>query len=126
MNVDHYILSPFHFKQFVRIRHTPQDLEDKKPLSGRIPLKEERKQLIQNISKQVREAKQTNNWDKINTTLMIRRRKWVEHNLKDVKREGSDVKKAYQFFLIEYLGLDPSEVPIVYEDEKRIIWWSYN
>lgn len=85
-----------------------------------------RYQLIPIISRQISEAKQTNDWDKINATLLLKRQEWVKLNLHRVPPEGSDVRKAYQFFLLEYLGLDPSEVPIVYEDEKRIIWRSYN
>ena len=39
---------------------------------------------------------------------------------------GSDVRRAYRLFLIEYLGLNPNEVPVVYEDETRIVWYSHN
>lgn len=28
--------------------------------------------------------------------------------------------------MIQYLGLGPREVPVVYEDERKIIWRSYN
>jgi len=36
------------------------------------------------------------------------------------------VRKAYTLFLIQYLGLSPREVPVVYEDERKIVWRSYN
>jgi hypothetical protein len=29
-------------------------------------------------------------------------------------------------FLLRHLGLDPAEVPVVYEDERRIVWRSFN
>jgi hypothetical protein len=35
-------------------------------------------------------------------------------------------RQAYTLFLLLYLGLDPSEVPIVYEDERKIVWRSFN
>ncbi|MFX0125797.1 MAG: hypothetical protein ACFFAE_19400, partial [Candidatus Hodarchaeota archaeon] len=40
--------------------------------------------------------------------------------------KGSEVKKAYTLLLIEYLKIEPNEVPIVYEDERKIVWRSYN
>ena len=38
----------------------------------------------------------------------------------------SDLRKAYEVLLITYMGIDPKEVPVVYENEKKIIWRSYN
>jgi hypothetical protein len=34
--------------------------------------------------------------------------------------------RAYQIFYLEYLGLDPKEVPIVERSEKRLLIRSYN
>ncbi len=91
-----------------------------------ILLMKEKKHLIKNLSRKIKEARQKNDWDNINSTLTLKRQKWVARNLDSVKLKGNDLQKAYQFFLIEYLGIDPIEVPIVYEDEKSIIWRSYN
>ena len=29
-------------------------------------------------------------------------------------------------FLLEHLGLDAAETPVVFEDERRIVWHSFN
>ena len=39
---------------------------------------------------------------------------------------GALPRRAYTLFLLEYLGIDPEEVPVVYEDDRRIVWRSYN
>jgi hypothetical protein len=43
-----------------------------------------------------------------------------------IKVPGSDVRRVDHLFLLEYLGVSLEEVPVVYEDESRIVWHSHN
>lgn len=43
-----------------------------------------------------------------------------------MKLEGSDVRKAYTLVILEFMELNPEEVPVVYEDDNKITWRSYN
>jgi hypothetical protein len=58
--------------------------------------------------------------------LTTKRDEWYEANKDALRLEGSEVRRAYALLLIRYLGLDPAQVPVVYEDEVRIIWRSFN
>jgi len=55
-----------------------------------------------------------------------KRLSWYRRNAKRLRLAGTDVRRAYSLLLIQYLGLDPRDVPVIYEDEKRIVWRSYN
>jgi tRNA(adenine34) deaminase len=39
---------------------------------------------------------------------------------------GSLPRRAYTLVFLIYMGLDPDQVPVVYEDEGRIVWRSAN
>ncbi len=57
----------------------------------------------------------------------IRKRlEWYMRNEGRLDLEGTDVRKAYTLLLLRYLALEPSEVPVIYEDETRIVWRSFN
>lgn len=87
---------------------------------------EENERIIQEIFERIKEAKKNNNWDYINTKLLEKRLDWYEENKIDMNLQGTDVRKAYTLLLIEYLKINPIEVPVVYEDERKIVWRSYN
>ena len=87
---------------------------------------EQKSQEIQELLEKISEAKVKNNWDEINSHLLKKRLQWLEENKNDMTFQGTDVKKAYTLFLIQYLKLDPAKVPIIYENGKKIIWWSFN
>jgi hypothetical protein len=55
-----------------------------------------------------------------------KRAAWFRMNKGHLELEGSDVRKAYTLLLIRYLGINPSKVPVVYEDETKIVWRSTN
>ncbi len=40
--------------------------------------------------------------------------------------KGTDVRKAYTLVMLKFMKINPEEVPVVYEDEKKIVWRSYN
>lgn len=53
---------------------------------------------------------------------------WGENKEKILSRLSglSPVRQAYQMVLFEYMGLDPEDVPVVYEDARKIVWRSFN
>ncbi|UCG04379.1 MAG: hypothetical protein JSW11_10400 [Candidatus Heimdallarchaeota archaeon] len=81
---------------------------------------------IQEILEKITNAKEKNNWDEINSQLLKKRLQWLEENKKMLEPQGTDVRRAYTLFLIQYLDLDPAKVPIIFEDETKIIWRSFN
>jgi len=62
----------------------------------------------------------------IHEELDRKRQAWWEANRDALRLEGSLPRQAYTMFLLEFLGLDPAEVPVMYEDERLIIWRSFN
>lgn len=75
---------------------------------------------------EIREALVTGDWDGVNARLIEKRVAWITENLGEPAQGESPVRRAYRKFLLEYMGLDPSQVPVVHEDENRIIWRSFN
>jgi len=71
-------------------------------------------------------AQEIGNYEFVNEESSKKRLRWYEENKGRLNLKGSDVGKAYTLFLIQYLDLSPREVPVVYEDERKIIWRSYN
>ena len=81
---------------------------------------------IDQIAAKIRKAEEVGSYDFIHQELLERRLGWYEENKDGLNLEGSEVRKAYTLLLIEYLGLDANEIPVVYEDEREIVWRSYN
>ena len=86
----------------------------------------DRQRRIEEIVAKIRKAEEIGSYDFIHQELLEKRLGWYEENKDRLNLEGSEVRKAYTLLLIKYLGLDPSEVPVVYEDETNIVWRSYN
>ena len=51
---------------------------------------------------------------------------WWEANHLRLDLRGPLPRQAYTLVLLVYMGLDPHTVPVVYEDDKTIIWRSTN
>ncbi|MBM4457321.1 MAG: GNAT family N-acetyltransferase [Chloroflexi bacterium] len=51
---------------------------------------------------------------------------WWEANRQRLDLRGPLPRQAYTLVLLDYMGLDPREVPVVYEDDRAIIWRSAN
>lgn len=81
---------------------------------------------IQEMIKIISKAKETDDWSSINLESSKKRVRWYEENKDKFNLQGTDVRKAYTLLIELYLGLSPDEVPVVYEDDKRIVWKSYN
>lgn len=81
---------------------------------------------VQRNVERILTAEQTGSYACINQHLSQKRVGWYEQNRGLLNLVGSDPRKAYQMVLLEYMGLDSSEVPVVYEDATKITWRSYN
>jgi len=62
----------------------------------------------------------------IHEELDRKRQAWWEENRDTLQLGGPLPRQAYTMFLLLHLRLDPAEVPVVYEDERLIIWRSFN
>ena len=51
---------------------------------------------------------------------------WWEANHRRLDLRGPLPRQAYTLVLLIYMGLDPLTIPVVYEDERTIIWRSAN
>lgn len=58
--------------------------------------------------------------------VLQKRLAWWEANHESLNPAGPLPRQAYTLLLLVYMGLDPREVPVVYEDERTIIWRSAN
>ncbi|NIM47119.1 MAG: hypothetical protein GTN40_03105, partial [Candidatus Aenigmarchaeota archaeon] len=85
-----------------------------------------KEKLVDDILEKIKKAKETGDYDFIWKDSLERRLTWYEENKDKLELDGSEVKKAYTILLLNYMGLDPKEVPVVYEDEKKIIWKSFS
>ena len=65
-------------------------------------------------------------YGQIHQRLKEKRLAWWGINKDRLKLSGTIPEQAYQLAMLEYLGLDPKEVPVVYRDETRITWRSFN
>lgn len=66
------------------------------------------------------------NYRPIHQELERKRQAWWEANRDTLRLSGPLPRQAYTMFLLQHLGLDPAEVPVVYEDERKIVWRSFN
>jgi hypothetical protein len=85
-----------------------------------------REEKVKEIMAKLIKAREIGSYDFIDKELVEKRLCWYEENEDKIHLRGSDVRKAYTLLLIEYLGLNPKEVPVIYEDERKIVWRSYN
>ena len=79
---------------------------------------------IQSTAAQLREWR--GDYRRIHEELDRIRQAWWEENKAALQLSGSLPRQAYTMFLLLHLGLDPAEVPVVYEDERVIVWRSFN
>lgn len=65
-------------------------------------------------------------YSRIHERLSKKRLAWWKEKKEKLHLAGSLPRQAYQMVLLEYMKLKPEEVPVVYEDEKKITWRSSN
>jgi tRNA(adenine34) deaminase len=87
----------------------------------------DKQKIVEEMKKDLENAKINNSWEILSQGSVERKLAWFEKN-KHILDElhGDDLYKAYDLLLLRYLRIQPSEVPIVYKDDKKIIWHSYN
>lgn len=51
---------------------------------------------------------------------------WYKANKNKLNLDGALLRQAYTMVLLKFMSIDPKEVPVVYENEKQIIWHSFN
>ncbi len=89
-------------------------------------MSEDKERKIQDVMAKLSRVKRTGDYSRICEELTQKRLHWYEKNKGRLELEGSDVRKAYTLLLLRYMGLRQEEVPVVYEDEKKIVWRSRN
>ena len=62
----------------------------------------------------------------IHEELVRKRLAWWDANGEGFDCAGPLPRRAYTLVFLVYMGLDPAEISVVYEDERRIIWRSVN
>jgi len=81
----------------------------------------------QKIQKKIKELNDCQgNYKKINARLKRKRLRWIKENKDKLNLTSSLPRQAYEILFFQYMNLDPREVPVIYEDEKKIVWRSYN
>jgi hypothetical protein len=65
-------------------------------------------------------------YTRLHAGLLAKRLAWWESHQAGLDRRGPLPRQAYTVLLLQYMGLDPTEVPVVYEDDSLIVWRSYN
>ena len=81
---------------------------------------------VNDVVKKLLKAQEVGSYEFIHQELLKKRLGWYEQNKDRLELKGPDVRKAYTLLLIRYMGLNQEEVPVVYEDERKIVWRSYN
>jgi hypothetical protein len=65
-------------------------------------------------------------WSILADQTLERRGEWLNSNLQNLALDGPPPRNAYRLFFEFYLKLNLAEVPVVFEDDTRIVWNSYN
>lgn len=80
--------------------------------------------IVEQVKKEIADALKANDFSQIDSALSRKRISWLRNNIHLVS-EPSPVKKAY-ILLMRKMEVNLSEVPIVHEDAKKIVWRSHN
>jgi len=83
-----------------------------------------RERMILNTIEQIRRS--GGDFVKISAEQTQKRLVWYEANKDRLNLDGAFPRQAYTMVLLKCMGINPREVPVVYEDERKIIWHSFN
>lgn len=78
------------------------------------------------ISRVINALLSCSEWSEIDKMVSRKRLAWYEHNKDKIILVGSDVRKSFELFFCFYADVNPDDVEIIYEDDKKIVWRSYN
>lgn len=56
----------------------------------------------------------------------VKRVAWYIANKERLTLTGSAVRQAYTLVMIENMKINLAEIPVIYEDKKKIVWRSFN
>ena len=87
---------------------------------------DEKEKIVQQFIREIAAAEKGNDYAEINKRSIKNRPGWYEKHKERLKLEGSDVHKAYALVILEFMELSSEEAPVVYEDDRKIVWRSYN
>ncbi len=62
----------------------------------------------------------------LHEALLAKRLAWWHAHRADLALAGPLPRQAYTLVFLIYMGLDAAQVPVVYEDCRRIVWRSAN
>ncbi len=65
-------------------------------------------------------------YSQLDAAQIAKRLAWWKERGASLRLAGSLPRQAYTLLLIEYLGLREEGAPVVYEDERSIVWRSFN
>ena len=83
-----------------------------------------REKMILDAIKQILKSK--GDFIKISKEQIQRSLAWYKANKDQLNLGGALPRQAYAMVLLKYMGINPEEVPVVYENERQIIWHSFN
>jgi len=66
------------------------------------------------------------NYRKVNEELKEKRLTWWRVNKNKLDLTGNLPRQAFIMVLFKYIGIDPKDIQVVYEDERKITWRSFN
>ncbi len=76
-----------------------------------------------NRSKKIGLEKALKEWsEKIKKRRLI----WFGQHKNSLNLQGTEVRKGFQLVILEYMGIDPKEVIIIEETDKKITYRCYN
>lgn len=69
---------------------------------------------------------QESTYRSVESEVSRKRRLWVRQRCGVAGAGEVSPREAYELFLLRYLGLSEKQVPVVLENEREIVWHSYN
>ncbi len=90
-------------------------------------MNKEAERRIQNKIEQIRKSQ--GDYCKIHEEFKRKRLDWWESNKERLKRlnlAGFLPRQAFNIVLFEYMQINPKDIQIIYEDDRKITWRSFN
>jgi hypothetical protein len=86
----------------------------------------EKLRIVSQFIQEISAAEKSNDYTEINRKSIENRLGWYKKHKNQLQLEGSAVRKAYTLVILEFMELSQKEAPVVYEDDRKIVWRSYN
>ncbi len=65
-------------------------------------------------------------YTRVDEEMDRKRQQWWDANGERLDRAGPLPRQAYEMLLIRCMELERAEVPVIYEDDRHIVWRSFN